>query len=309
VKILLDNVNLGSSSGPNHFGSKLMRYLEPLGIQCITDDTPSDIQLSFIETHKAKVEVPLILRMDGIYFDVDTDYIQKNKNILRTYKMADGVVFQSEYSKELIFKHFGNHSSYEIIHNGADLKQIESAPKLDSHIFGNHGDIWSCASSWYYNNNPATPRRFKRLGENIEFFLKYSKPADCFVVAGDVPPQDRLRDDRIHYIGHLERPALFSLYKASKYFVHLCSPDSCPNVIIDARAAGCKIVCSSLGGSKEIAGPDAMVVREEDWDYEPMQLNGPRRIDLTNITPNCYNTEVSMTHVAHRYEAFLRNFA
>ena len=28
MKILLDNVNLKSSSGPNHFGNKIKKYLE-----------------------------------------------------------------------------------------------------------------------------------------------------------------------------------------------------------------------------------------------------------------------------------------
>ena len=305
MRILLDNVNLDSSSGPNHFGSKLKRYLEKEGNECGTDVQNPDVQLSFIETRKQSVQEPLVLRMDGIYFDIETDFVQKNKNILRSYEMSGGVIFQSEYCKELIFKFFGEHDNHEVIHNGADLKQISETPKLENDIFNKHEDVWTCASSWYYNNNPATPRRWKRLKENVEFFMNYSKPTDCLIVAGDVHERDRVGDNRVYYVGRLERDVLFSLYKASKYFIHLASPDACPNVVVDARASGCKLVCSSLGGAKEIAGPDALIIEEDHWDYNPMDLNGERKMDLTRIITKCYNAEMDMEKVTRKYESFL----
>ena len=291
MKILLDNVNLNSSSGPNHFGKKLKTGLDALGHLCSTDIRDPDLQLSFIETHMSEPKVPLVLRLDGIYFDTESDFMSQNKNILRSYKMASGVVFQSEYCKELIFKFFGEHENYDVIHNGADLQYINSIPEMDNALRVKYDNIWCCASSWYYNNNPNTPRRWKRLKENVEFFQQYGGANDCLVVAGDVAERDKVLDHRIHYAGRLPVDQLISLYKASKYFIHLASPDACPNVVVDARASGCKVICSSLGGAKEIAGPRAMVVQEEEWDYSPMELNGRRPMNLTNIGANCYNAK------------------
>jgi len=307
VNILLDNVNLSSTSGPNHFGRKLKLGFETAGHTCQTDVTNPDIQLSFIETRKHAADVPLVLRMDGIYFDTESDFVSQNKNILRCYKMASGVIFQSEYCKELIFKFFGEHQNHEVIHNGADLGYINSIEPMQNEFTTKFDNVWSCASSWYYNNNPNTPRRWKRLKENVEFFLEYGKANDCLVVAGDVHPKDRSPHERIFYVGRLRPDDLFSLYKASKHFLHLASPDACPNVVVDARASGCKVICSSLGGAKEIAGPDALVVEEDEWDYTPMQLNGARLMDLTNIGPNCYNAEMDMLVVTKRYSSFLNN--
>ena len=306
MKILLDNVNLNSSSGPNHFGKKLKAGLDVMGHICSTSIGDPDVQLSFIETHMTKPKAPLVLRLDGIYFDTESDFMSQNKNILRSYKMASGVIFQSEYCKELIFKFFGEHENYDVIHNGADLEYINSIPEMNNVLRVKYDNIWCCASSWYYNNNPNTPRRWKRLKENIEFFQQYGGANDCLVVAGDVAERDKVTDHRIHYTGRLPVDQLMSLYKASKYFIHLASPDACPNVVADARASGCKVICSSLGGAKEIAGPDAMVVQEEKWDYEPMELNGPRPMDLTNIGVNCYNAEMDMSKVARKYEKILR---
>ena len=309
MKILLDNVNLGSSSGPNHFGKKLKSRLDVMGHECSSETSQPDVQLSFIETHMLKPVAPLVLRLDGIYFDTDTDFMSQNRNILRSYKMATGVIFQSEYCRELIFKYFGEHTNYQVIHNGADLQFIESILPMENELTKTFNNIWTCASSWYYNNNPSTPRRWKRLKENIEFFQQYAPPGDCLVIAGHVAPENTIKDERIFYCGRLPTEELFSLYKASKFFIHLASPDACPNVVVDARASGCKVVCSSLGGTKEIAGPDAIVVREEGWDYEPMQLNGARPMNLTNIGSNCYNAEMDITIVAQKYEHMLKEIS
>lgn len=305
MKVLLDNVNLSSTSGPNHFGNKLRTALNDLGHQCDTALPEPDVQLSFIETHVTSPPAPLVLRLDGIYFDTAADFVSQNKNILRCYLQALGVVFQSEYCKELIFRFFGAHDNYQIIHNGADLEYIESVDPMQNELTERFDNIWCCASSWYYNNNPQTPRRWKRLQQNVEFFKRYAASNDCLIVAGNVAPADRSQDDRIFYVGRLEPIDLFSLYKAAKYFIHLASPDACPNVVVDARASGCQVVCSSLGGAKEIAGPNALVVTEERWDYTPMELNGDRLLDLTNITKNCYNAEMDMRQTARKYESFL----
>jgi glycosyltransferase involved in cell wall biosynthesis len=306
MNILLDNVNLSSTSGPNHFGRKLKSRLDAMGHTCSPDVPRPDAQLSFIETHMSEPLAPMIVRLDGVYFDTESDFVSQNKNILRSYKLSSGAIFQSEYCRELIFKFFGEHENSQIIHNGADLQFIKSVQPMENELTAKFENVWTCASSWYYNNNPNTPRRWKRLKENVEFFQQYAAPRDCLVVAGDVALPDRVQDSRVFYSGRLPTDDLFSLYKASKYFIHLASPDACPNVVVDARASGCRVICSSLGGAKEIAGPDAMIVKEEDWDYEPMQLNGTRPMDLTTIGTNCYNAEMDMGVVSARYANFLK---
>jgi len=307
VKILLDNVNLGSTSGPNHFGKKLKTKLIKMGHECSLETPSPDVQLSFIETHMATPVAPMVLRLDGIYFDTDSDFVAKNKNILRSYRAAAGIIFQSEFSKELIFKFFGEHTNYDVIHNGADIEYINTIPVMDNELTNKYDNVWSCASSWYYSDNPKAPRVFKRLQQNIEFFQQYGGPNDCLVIAGFVPREHAVDDHRVIYAGRLNIEQLFSLYKTSKYFIHLSSPDSCPNVVVDARASGCKIVCSSVGGTREVAGPDAIIVEETPWDYEPMRLNGIRRLDLTNISSNCYNAEVDIHETACKYESFMES--
>ena len=86
--------------------------------------------------------------------------------------------------------------------------------------------------------------------------------------------------------------SLLSLYKRSSTFIHLAYLDHCPNVVVDAQAAGCKIVCSSTGGTKEIVN-NGIVVQEKDWDFKPIKLYEPPSMKWNLIEKSSNNTESS----------------
>ena len=103
MKIFFDNVDFSSTTGPNSFASKLKNSLE-VGGHNITNEKP-DIQLSFI-TASQKIG-PIVQRLDGIYFNSEQDWKALNYPIHETYKIASGVIFQSEFNKALTEKYFG----------------------------------------------------------------------------------------------------------------------------------------------------------------------------------------------------------
>ena len=292
MNIHLDNVNLGSTSGPNSFAGKLVKYSD-----CTFDpSSPPDAYLSFIETHRTTFAAPMYQRVDGIYFNTKGDYNAQNSNIKRTYNLADGVIFQSEFNKKLTTKYFGEHPNTTVIHNGADIELIENTEPLEHSIIDSYENVWSCASSW---------RPHKRLNENIRYFLEHSGDKDCLVVAGstDYPKTH----DRVFFTGNLSQEALVALYRRSKYFLHLAWLDHCPNVVVDARASGCKVVCSSAGGTKEIAGEDAIVIEEEEWNMSPVDLYNPPKMDFNKTVDNHYNSCYNMLDVAKEYKNFMRD--
>tara|TARA_R110000787_G_scaffold150546_1_gene264472 strand:- start:8367 stop:9266 length:900 start_codon:yes stop_codon:yes gene_type:complete len=292
MNIVLENVNLSSNSGPNSFGQKLHKYLPHVGATVDNKETP-DAYLCFIESTREKHNAPLYQRLDGIYFNTAGDYTAQNANIKRTYDMSKGIIFQSNFNKDLTFKYFGEHNNYAIIHNGADMRLIENTEPVNIDKYEN---VWSCASSW---------RPHKRLSENISYFLEHSNKNDGLIIAGSV--DKRFTHDRIHYVGELTTQKLFSLYKASKYFLHLAWLDHCPNVVVDAHAHDCQIICSSAGGTKEIAGHDAIIIQEEPWDFSPIDLYNPPPLDFTKKVKNIWhkNTEPDMMHVAKKYFDFI----
>ena len=303
MNIMFDHVDWNSTAGPHWFARKLAEYLQKNG-HGINDSKNFDAQLSFVIATQKLNGVPLFQRLDGIWYNTEVDWKQMNEPIERTYEIADGVVFQSEWSKKLVETHFGKADNFKVIHNGVDfdvIKTIPAATGLDE-----YEKVWSCAAGWEGEPPNTAPRYIKRLEENIRYFQEHSGNKDILCVAGELNYLSNPDPQKILFLGELDTPSLLSLYKRSNYFLHLGKFDNCPNVVIDARAAGCQIICTSLGGTQEVAGKDAIVIEEDEWDFTPFAYNVPTILDFTRKRANTYDKEISMDFVSDRYLDFMR---
>ena len=291
MKIYFDNVNFQSNSGPNSFGKKLAESFVDNGHEVSHVDP--DVQLSFIQSN---IQVaPMVLRLDGIYFNSEQDWNALNAPIQKAYHEAAGVIFQSSFNRTLTERYFGTKESTTVIHNGTDVSLIEKISTLEHPIFDNYENVWCCASSW---------RPHKRLSENIRYFLEHSSEDECLVVAGQNPDY-QANHPRVYYVGNLDWVTLISLYKKSKYFIHLALMDHCPNVVVDARASGCQIICASSGGTPEIAGTDAIVIEDMEWDLQPFRLYDPPPLDFSKVQTLTKDINLDINRVAHKYLKFL----
>jgi glycosyltransferase involved in cell wall biosynthesis len=298
MNIFLENVNFSSDSGPNHFANKLIKYMSIRGVSFSPTNTFTK-KLTFIQTLGHRPDLDMFLRLDGIYFNSGFDCERMNNNIRRSYEKAKGVIFQTEFNRELVFKWFGERENTTVINNGADTLLIKNFTPVESIVLKTkrYNKIWSCAASWH---------SFKRLRENIHHFLDHSGPDDCLIVAGDNPDYV-IEDPRVLYVGNLSIEELYTVYRVSDYFIHLAYLDHCPNVVIDARAFGCRIICSSSGGTKEIAGEDAIIIKEPEWDYSYLEDPNPPTLIRDDIGGNIYKSELSMVQTAKKYHNFLRS--
>lgn len=292
--IHLHNVDLTSNSGPNTFGQKLFRTMREMGVEFNSYKDP-DTTLAFIQAIKTPDTGPLFQRLDGIYFNTDQDYTTLNRPIFETYEKAAGVIFQSEFNKRLITKFFGEHKNSVVIHNGSEIDLIGKIPKNVANISDKYDNIWCCAAHW---------RPHKRLKSNIEYFLEKAGKNDILFVAGSTSGQI-YNDPRIKYVGNIKYETLLTILKSSDYFLHLAWLDHCPNVVVDARASGCRIICTSSGGTKEIAGKNAIIVQEEEWNLEPVKLYEPPELDFNKIVTNDYDSTYDMKDVAKKYLNFM----
>ena len=298
MNIFLDNVNVESSTGPNHFANKLVKNLVSIGYSFYQPGDIPDLHLAFIESIYGPLiapsgkTIPLIQRLDGIYFDPSNNYMAQNQNILKTYRSANGVVFQSNFSKELVTRYFGEHKNSVVIHNGADMGMIKDIHPYHIENREKYEKIWCCASHW---------RPFKRLKENIRYFLEFSGEKDLLLIAGET--DEIVKDSKIVYLGNLPVNKLLAVYKAADAFIHLGRYDNCPNVVVDARACGCDIICSSVGGTKEIAGVGSIII-EDRWSYEPEEVNLHRPLDFSEYYINDCEISLDMIHVSDKYHKF-----
>jgi glycosyltransferase involved in cell wall biosynthesis len=305
MKVFTHNFDPNSRSGPNKFTRQLFTRLMSERDFKITSQEDADVEFCLIQqaTHKKK---PMVLRLDGIYFNTDQDFETQNKPIKFAYDNADAVVFQSEFNKKLTEKWFGPHKSGHVIHN-AFLEDVG----VDKTFRALHGstEIWSCASSW---------RPHKRLLDNVRYYLEHAPQYSVFVIAGSgFENEDRkkindliseLRCDMTHkkivFYGDLQYNKLKELYAASSTFVHLAYLDHCPNVVVDAAAHGCHIVCSSTGGTKEII-KKGTVIQESEWDFSPTKLYHPPVLDFSKRVEVLEDRE--SINCVESYETIFRN--
>lgn len=282
-----------SRSGPNQFAKKLAVALSNRGHVLAGPHENPEVQLSFIQA--TGMYAPLVQRLDGIWFNVDQDWENQNAPIERTYCLSRAVVFQTEFNKRLCERFFGEHPDPHVISNGTNVDLIDAVDPLSAPSLRDVEKVWTCAASW---------RPHKRLAENVRYFQEHAGEKDCLIIAG-ANPDVRMADPRIFYAGDLEYQVLISLYRATDYFIHLSYLDHCPNVVVDARAAGAHIICSSLGGTKEIAGSDATVIEEDEWDFEPCKLYEPPAMDFSRKTQGGVDSELDINIVAEQYESVL----
>ena len=291
MRIYFDNYNPTSSSGPNSFGSKLSRSLKKLGHE-VTLGGFGDVQLSFIQTSSKRCS-KVVLRLDGIYFNTRQDWRSLNAEIEKSHGLADCVIYQSDFNRRLAEHYFGPAKSHRVIGNGTIMEAVSDIPALDRKTLGldRFSEIWCCSSSW---------RPHKRLKANIEYFLAKAPPTAGLVVLGE-NPDFHSTSPRVVYAGKVSWPMCIAFYKTSKVFLHLAFLDHCPNVVVDASACGCQVVVSSSGGTKEVAGPDASVVKDLDWDFSPLDLYDPPPLDFDDVSRNGVESSIDIDDVARKY--------
>lgn len=293
MKIKFANCNFNSSSGPNSFGLRLALELKKNNHQISSQN--ANVELVFIEKENSSYkEVPIVQRIDGIWYDKNQNYHAQNEKIKETYNLADSVIFQSQFDKTLVETFLGKRSNTHIIYNGENIEEIKQISPLKNEKFDKFENVWTTASDW---------RRRKRLKENIEYFQEFSSSKDCLVVAGN-NPDHIVNDDRIFYVGHLPRIALLSLLKRSRFFVSLFYQDHCPNIVIQARLSGCHTICTTSGGIKEIVGEDSTIIKEEKFDFKPCDLKNPPQLNFDKTEKLLYylpEEELDIKNVAQKY--------
>ena len=304
MKVFTHNFNPNSNSGPNKFTRTLFNELIKDKKIKISSQQEADVEFCLIQQQVHKVK-PMVLRLDGIWFNSDQDYNRQNAPIKFSYQNADAVVFQSNFNKKLTESWFGEHKNSHVIHNAADLDLIKAANlNYWDKKFGKDTEVWSCASSW---------RPHKRLNENIRYFLDFAPKDAIFAIAGVIGMEGPFiqipNDKRIVLMGELDYMSLLSLYKRSSTFVHLAYLDHCPNVVVDAQAAGCKIICSSTGGTSEIAN-NGIVIQEETWNFKPIKLYEPPSMKWVTVEKKVEYEEkekLSIVNCAKKYLNIMRS--
>jgi len=221
--------------------TRLFPTWRELGHEITDDPNNSNVQLSIVKIRKI-TNLPVILRLDGVYYDKADDYNKRNKPINMAYGIATGVIYQSHMAKMMCEKYLTikKPKIYDIIYNGIDNTDWEPPKK--------HNDINIVACSVW--------RRVKRLPEIIEVFkdfLEIYPNSKLHIIGGLYKDTYKINHPNIIYYGQMGFDHIKEIYRICDIFLHLCKKDSCPNVVVEAIASQLPVITTNVcGGSTEM---------------------------------------------------------
>jgi glycosyltransferase involved in cell wall biosynthesis len=261
-----------TDTGKGFFLKRLSNALIKLGVDVVTDPNKDvDIDLQTGKYHYDPINATKsILRLGAVHLDKNQDWKALNKLKRRSMKKADGVVYQSRFSKKCCKKFIGKPKGKEAtIFNGADpdyyfgLKKYHSAYRFN---------FVSVTRNW---------KRFKRLKDIIKSFLMAEISDSALFIAGST--EKIIRDKRIFYLGKLNHRTLGGLYRMAHAMIHIVFADACPNSVVESLVAGCPVICNNVGGTHELSDFVMELDLEKEWNYKPINLNKPPKIDREKL--------------------------
>jgi len=241
-----------------------------------------DVQLSFIRIEKDN-GLPIIVRIDGIYYNLDENYKARNSEISLAHSQADGVVYQSNYSKSLCEKFLSARKKgaiSKVVYNGID-------PNWCGERKAHDGINIIVISKW---------RRLKRLKEIIDLFLDFLKvePNSTLHVLGKLHDNKPVKHDKIVYYGMVDRKIVGDVLNIADFSLHLCKRDSCPNSVIETIAAEVPVITTNkCGGATEICSmTEGCIVCDGDFDSDFLPAR-PYSEEFNIITPQLRENIIS----------------
>jgi glycosyltransferase involved in cell wall biosynthesis len=254
------------SSGKHKFFQRVRENLHFFNCKPVGSAEKSDIH--FYINNPSKKSVVNIKRLDGVYFDGTNSTKVKNSGILNSMKIADGIVFQSQYCKDYGCKilNFNSHKPNAVIYNGCDPSEFTVAPKEIGCPY------FLALCKW---------RRHKRLRESVDGFIKANIDGVKLVVCG--PPDYRVDHPGVIYAGDLNRSDLARYIAGCIGTVHLAWIDWCPNSVVESIVAGKQVIHTNSGGTSEIVKNRGYMVSDTVWHGEQASPKNPPQINLDEI--------------------------
>lgn len=255
-------------------------------------DSPqhADIKISFTNIKDAR-SLPTVVRFDNVYFHTGFDWKKRNANISKAHSLADGVVYQSLWSREV-------HEAF--------CSPVKKGAIIDI-IFNGMEKGWNGKSEEHIGFNIITAsvwRRFKRLPEMINIFRKvHEKYSNSTLsIFGRFVRSDTINMEfrKVYYYGEVTLYTLGGHYRHGDLFLHFSKGESCPRAICEAVATGMPvIVLNDNGGAVEMLTPECGIA---------VDCCTPFPEDKSKIVQNIYSDEYAKIKEPEKIVAAICNF-
>lgn len=198
------------------------------------------------------LSIPKVKRMDGVFFQEDLK--DRNLSLNESARIADRVIFISEFSKKSYFELYGDTlKSYKVIKNQADPKVFHPGTKVRP-----LKRFIAYATDWN--------REEKRLNAIIKFSELF--PEFSVYIIGKCPritwPYPHIVEQG--YMGNHEKIA--KTLKQADAMLCFAYKDACPKTVVQGVACGLPVLYTGSGGVPEIVFSGVMVPDSNSFCFE-----------------------------------------
>jgi len=308
MKIFLP-VQQNPQTGKGFFCNRLGKALLEMDYQLVEKSSfPHTVSLHIITLREGGGK--RILRLNGVCHNSAMNIKSSNKEMIKSLRAADGVIYQSIFDKSLCDRYLGAFEGLTcIIPNGADPGFYQDITPIELKNENN----FIASARW---------RPHKRLRDIIGAFHTANIEDSCLYIAGDLSSSglsskeiQKCFSSTVIHLGRIDQKTLGSYLKSSKGHLHLSWLDHCPNAVVEAICAVVPVISNNVGGTPEIVGPSGGFVCSIDKPYnlEPVRLYDPPKIDYNVIAEamqKCLipveisNSHVDINTIARRYADF-----
>ena len=292
------------NTGPGSFARRLASELTARGFVFLPEDAIPKADLYYCSAFFSNAPLnackhrltPAVLRVDGLGAAQDFDRVRNS------YKAADVVIFQSEYSSKL----FKSTHQFEpvhsfVIHNGVEIKPYERLYNRYANEFVSICNTWNKHRyqnflDVIYKNLPAIKRAIPNFCWTI--VGKYQEFKDVMIDVDNMP---------IKFIQF--RPDINYLRQIAKGCIHIVPTDSCPNSVIESLEQGVPCIVWHDSGGPELIGKGGIVLNSDD-PYEvidAIRQISSKHEEYSLAARQQAETCLDIKLVANKYEEVFKN--
>lgn len=247
------------------FDGEVVSNLKDADLILITGATMTDRK----EIEQAKREgKPVVFRVDNIPKDSRNRGTAFSR-MIDFAKMADYIIFQSEWAKE--------YAGWWFVDEGVDIsnKSVVVYNGVDTDFFYPDDKVEKGNRYLFVQYNRDENKRYPEAFYRFHIEYRKSKDAELWLV-GRYSPElaennfDFFAGENVKYLGVIEdRKALGGIFRECKYLLFPAFADASPNTVMEARACGCEVIgINDVGGTKELLSIEGRTIYDMAQDYK-----------------------------------------
>lgn len=224
-------------------------------------------------------------RLDGINYDLLAEASEKhraNGDMLRGAKLAQGVIFQSRFSKRLFEDILGYKPPKQIIiHNGTNLdifkrgngEEIRHRLNIPDDAF-----VFVTSAKWRIH------KRLKSIVTSFAEFRQRHPDLKTFLLV--IGEHENLNVENVIFLQRIDNRLLPLYYSAANVYLFYSWLDNCPNSVVEAISCGLPTICTNQGGTHELVEMShggIVVDADEPFPFKEVELYNPPTPDMAKI--------------------------